>query len=286
MRVNEEKKEKTVFEYDNYRELLKDLFSQHKQNDAKFSHRFFSRVAGFKSPNFLMKVMQGKSNLSEESIEKFIKAFKLNSQEGKFFKNLVLLNQAESLEEKDSYSQQIRKIRAYQKIHPLKEAQYNYYSKWYFIPIKELAALEGFEEDPEWIAKAVVPNITPKQAKEALDELKSIGLLTYGANGKLGPSTANVATDDEVVSPSITRNHLDSIKLGMDSIQTIPREHRDISAVTLGIAQENMQKAKELISNFRKDILELSTEAPQADSIYQLNIQLFPVAEVKKNNGK
>src|ERR1700678_2834375 len=93
--------EKNVFEYDDYRDLLKDLFSSYKAKDSKFSHRFFSRIAGFKSPNFLIKVMQGKSNLSEESIEKFVKGFKLNSQEGKFFKNLVLLNQAKTLEEKD-----------------------------------------------------------------------------------------------------------------------------------------------------------------------------------------
>src|SRR3989338_9919808 len=87
-------KKPNIFEYDNYRSFLKDLYALLKQEKSAFSFRFFSRQAGFRSPNFLKLVMEGKRNLSPESIEKFAKGLKLNKNEADFFRRLVLLNQA------------------------------------------------------------------------------------------------------------------------------------------------------------------------------------------------
>src|SRR3989338_10129624 len=125
-----------IFEFDNYRTYLKELYASLKTAKAPFSFRYFSKKAGFRSPNFLKLVMEGKRNISPESIEKFAQALDLNKEGAIFFRNLVLLNQATTVEERKFYAEQIIRSRFYRKVYPLKQAQFDYYSNWYFIPIR------------------------------------------------------------------------------------------------------------------------------------------------------
>ena len=49
------------------------MISYLKATKPQFSYRYFSRVAGFSSPNFLKLVAEGQRNLSPKSIAKFAK---------------------------------------------------------------------------------------------------------------------------------------------------------------------------------------------------------------------
>ena len=80
-----------IYAYLDYRNFLKDLFAFKKQESASFSFRNFSRLAGLKSSNFLKLVMDGKRNLSPQSIHQVAKAFKLSKGEADFFETLVFL---------------------------------------------------------------------------------------------------------------------------------------------------------------------------------------------------
>lgn len=70
-----------VYDYLDFRAFLKDLFVYNKERRGNFSYRFFSRQAGFASPNFLKLVTNGQRNLTNTSIAKIAKGFKLKKQE-------------------------------------------------------------------------------------------------------------------------------------------------------------------------------------------------------------
>ena len=108
VRVNLERL-KSIFEYDNYRTYLKDVYEFHKKSNKKYSYRYFARMAGFQSSNFMMLVIDGKRNLALPSIEMFAKALKLNKEDADYFRNLVLFNQAGTFEEKDAYALELLK---------------------------------------------------------------------------------------------------------------------------------------------------------------------------------
>ncbi|MGE0764551.1 MAG: TIGR02147 family protein [Bdellovibrionales bacterium] len=278
---------KSVFEYDNYRDFLRDVYLSSKQNDAKFSYRYFSRIAGFQSPNFLKLVIDGQRNLASESIEKIAKALKLKKDEALFFHHLVLLNQATSSEEKKIHTEQLLRSKVFKKIYPLKESEYNYYAQWYFVPIRELVSFEGFQEDPEWIAKQLNPAITAVEAKKALVELEKLGLIRRDASGRLQQTDRNVETPNEVISPLIRLYHKEMLNKAGDSIDRFPREKRDISAVTITVTEGGIKKIKELIQQLRKEIIEMSSQEAGAAQVYQLGFQFFPLTEeIKKKTGE
>lgn len=70
------------------------------------------------------------------------------------------------------------------------------------------------------------------------------------------------------------------MKKAAESIDRIPREMRDISGVYFSFSLENMKAIKDLVHRFREEILELSSRQATKDIVFQLNLQLFPVARV------
>lgn len=275
-----------LFEYSNYRLFLKDSYTYWKSKDKKFSFRYFARIAGFNSHNFLRLVIEGKSNLSPESILKISKALKLSREESHFFENLVYLNQCTSTDEKTVYARELLRSRTFRKIHPLSESKYHLFANWYITVVRELVGLPGFIEDPEWIAQQIRPSIKPTEAKLAIDELLKLGFIKRNEEGQLVQSEPLLSTPDEVSSTYISNWHKEYIRKGLESIDLFPREKRDVSAVTFGFSEKNIKLIKELISNFRKEILRLGSEQDEKDILLQLNIQLFPVAESKNAKGE
>jgi uncharacterized protein (TIGR02147 family) len=273
---------KTIFEYDNYRAFLKETYLYSKSQNKNFSFRYFARIAGFKSSGFLKLVMDGKSDLSRLSIDKVAKALKLNKEETEFFKNLVLLNQATSLSERERYGRELLRSRTFRKIHPMDVSQSRFFSHWYYAVIRGMIGLPGFKEDPEWIARRVLPPISPDEAKQALEELEKLGLIERDKTSRnLVQSHANLATPREVVSAVVIKYHRDMIKRASDSLELVNRENREISAATLGITAETAKKIKEMIQKFREEVVSVAAQDSGGEEIYQANFHLFPLTRMK-----
>ena len=272
-------KQVTIFEYDNYRAYLGDLYKLYKETKPHFSYRYFSQKAGFRSPNFLKLVIEGKRNLSPESIEKFANALKLGKKEAEFFRVLVHLNQARTVGEKKIYAEQLMQFRPFRYIHPLRQDQYRYYADWYNIAIRELTMLPEFSEDPAWIARRLVPPISPQQAQKALDLLLQLGLLERDESGRLVQADAFISTGDEVTSTSVANYHRTLIRMGAEALDRFPGSDRDISSVTMTLSEKNYREIKVLIQRFRKELLAIADQDESPEGVYQVNFQLFPLAK-------
>lgn len=273
--------EKAIFQYDNYRDFLRDYYLKAKAKDKKFSYRYFARILGYTSPIFVKRVIDGSRNITEDGLQRFTKALKFNKEEADFFKHLVLLNQSKTEEEKRGYAQKLLRTRSFRRLLPLKEAQFNYYAHWYLVPVRELVGLPQFKEDPQWIAEALTPSITPVQAKRAIDELQRLGLIERDATGHLCQTTVDVTSPDEIISTFKADWLVDIIRMGGESIRRISREKRDVSSVTIGVSTGALEDIKELARNFRREVMEVaSRERDSSQNVYQLNIQLFPLTKL------
>jgi uncharacterized protein (TIGR02147 family) len=271
---------KSIFEYTNYRELVRDHYLHAKVRNKKFSHRLFARLAGFKSSNFIKFVIDGKSNVSAESATSLAKAMKLTNEETHYFTNLVLFNQSTSSEERHRHAQELLSSRTVRKIFPLKEALFHYTTKWYLSVFRGLVGLSGFREDPEWISQNLQPPVSPAEVRRGFEELIMLGLLKRNEQGQLIQTASNVASDDEVALSSVAQFHREMMKRASESIDRVPREKRDISGITIGMSAETAKKVKEKTQQFRKEIVEIASQDRSATSIYQFNVQLFPLIEI------
>jgi uncharacterized protein (TIGR02147 family) len=279
-------KKVSIFEYDNYRDYLKDFYLQAKASKNTFSVRNFSRVAGFKSSGVFNQVLSGKRNIAPQSISKFVKALRLNQEEGFFFKNLVLLNQSKTAEERQHYARELLRSKNYRKIHPLNASQFNYFARWYYVVIREMVTLEGFKEDYNWISRQIMPPISSNEARKAIEELIKLQLLSRTSQGKLVLTEPHITTADEVAMGSVAQYHKVMIDKAAQSIDTIPREKRELSAITLGMSAETAHKVKEMIQNFRKSIVEFISKEANSTKVYQINMHLFPLVDLDETGAE
>jgi len=267
-----------IFEYEDYRLFLRDMYVHLKSSARHFSFRYFSKRAGFASPNFLKLVIEGKRNISDESIPRFIGALKLTRAEGEFFANLVHFNQARDSQDRAACAREILKSKVYQKIHPIQQAEFAYYANWYYIPVRELVALAEFREDPHWICHRVFPAIAADEAKAALHDLEALGLLVRTPEGRLLQAQKTVSTENEVVSSTVAAYHREMMLKAAESIDAVPRQRREISAACVPISKETAEKIKTMMQEFRQEVLAIASADEAPETIYQLNLQLFPMS--------
>lgn len=267
-----------IYEYSNYRFFLQDMYKHLKLTSRAFSFRYFSRKAGFRSPNFYKLVMDGQRNLSGESVMKFAKALKLNPSETKFFHNLVMMQQSDNLEEKKHYTELVLKSKSYRKAHPLSKDQFDYLSQWYVIPIREMLCLKGFQGDSQWIASQLQPEITPTQASEALELLQKLGLAKENADGTWQQTDRIISTGDEIESIAAVQYHKQMIEKAAGSLTQSP-ETRDVSSVTLTLSEETYKKLRSRIRDFRKELLAIAEAEQDPENVYQMNFQVFPLTK-------
>jgi uncharacterized protein (TIGR02147 family) len=268
-----------VLHYSNYRTFLADYYEFKKSESPIFSHRYFAKKAGITSPNYLKLVMDGQRNLTKKSLVKFALALGLKGLRAEFFENLVFFNQSMEITERNLYYGNILRTRAKAGLRKLEESQFQLYSDWRHIAVRELATVKGFRPDAGWVAKKLGKAITEKEAEESLNLLALLGLLKKTANG-FAQSDVNITTSDEVRSLLVKNYHHQMIRMAGTALDYLPAAKRDVSSITIPIHARDFAKLKEQIQLMRKELLNLAAEPGAGEDVVQVNIQLFPLTEM------
>jgi len=271
----------TIYRYTDYRRFLRDRFLERKRSDRNFSYRKFALRAGLSSPNFLKLVIENKRNLSEEGIRKFAKGFGLNANEEEYFRNMVLMNQARTHEEKDCFYRRMIQCRGFARTRLLDKKEYEYYAAWYHPVVRELAAAAPPGVGPAWIAERIRPEVSEVQVKRSLRLLESLGMLRREGETWV-QSEPIVSTGPEVSSILIAKYHKNMIRLGGEAIDRFPPQARDISSVTIRVPLRRLHEIKKAVQAFRKELLGLEMEGEGEESVMQVNIQIFPVSRAEE----
>jgi uncharacterized protein (TIGR02147 family) len=274
-----------IFLFYDYRAYLKALFEYNKSQSRRFSHRYIVTRAGFKSPNVLKNVIDGKRNLTFAAAEQFAKAFKLEGASKKYFLSLVQYNQAGTPTEREKFFQELVDMRTRENPARLGERQYDVFSHWWHVAIREVVSLPDFQFSPEWVADALSPSITPEEAAESLTLLKSLGLIAMNRDRSWTQVEKTMATDARVKSVMVSQFHREMIRLGGESLSRFPGKDREISGTTLRVAEADLDKIKTWLREFRMKILGLAAQSAGADQVYQLNFQFFPLVKNRRSNA-
>jgi len=268
-----------IYDYLDYRAFLRDMFNFRKQQVKHFSYRFFARKSGFKSPNFLKLVSSGQRNLSYESITKIATGFSLKMQEQEYFEYLVLMNQAESHDEKNKFYKKMMSVKGFGEIKKIEKAGYEYFSKWYYPVVREIIMFGNRKQTPEEIALLLNPPITAAEAKKALDLLGTLDLVKKDDQGLWEQQNRDLTTGAEVQSLVVANFHREMLKLAQESIERYKGKERDITALILSVNQRQMGEIKEKAAAFRKELLKLASQEKAPDLVMQVSIQVFPLTK-------
>jgi uncharacterized protein (TIGR02147 family) len=268
--------EPDVLQYTNYRVYLRDYYEFKKKTVPAFSLRFFAEKAGLSSHAHLKLTIDGKRNITKNTVVKLIHGLGLDGQRAAYFESLVFFNQAQTDADKQVYYAQLLKASPRSKLHKMDAAQFRIFREWHHSAILEMVALKDFRPIPDWISKRLGGLITPVQVTESLKLLVELGLLVKTANGYRQRDPL-ITTDDEVQDLMVKMYHLQMLKLSADMLSALPGPQRDVSALTFSIKREDFPNLKKHLQLMRKELLDFSAKAGEGEDVVQINIQLYPL---------
>lgn len=269
-----------IFSYADYRLFCRDFYQQQKQRGRGFSYRSFARKAQV-APAYLKHIIDGKRNLSPAMSIKFGRGMGLRQNELEYFENLVRFNQADTIEEKSLYFENLRKKRA-KTLVPLgiTEAA-SLLSHWYVVAIKELVvSLNTIDTDV--IQSALRKKIPKDLIEKSIENLQRMGWL-HLENEQWISKASQIQFPDEIKSFVIRSFHGQMLQLAQEALED-GLDQREFGAAVFTFPKDRITDLKMKIKELQRDLIgfvqDVAKDADRKDQrVYFLGVQCFTLEQ-------
>lgn len=269
---------KPVFEYLDYRQYLKDFYEERKAAQSFFSYRLFGGKVGV-DPSYLAKVLLKVRHLADESIAAVAAYCGLKGREAEYFEALVHFIKAKSHQKSRLHFERLLSLKGIQ-AQKLLAPQYDYYRKWHHSAVRSVLEYHVFAGDYKDLAARLSPPISVKEARESIALLERLGLVKADGEGRYRLTEAAITSGPQWQSLAIEAFQEETLRLSRESLKRHPKEHRDVSTVTMNINAGDYAELRERIREFRSAVIKYVNGATGPDRTYQLNIQFFPLSRI------
>lgn len=268
---------KPIKEYLEYRVFLKDFYLHKKQESPVFSLRYMgSRVSV--DPSHLLKIFQLQRHIGNRLIDPFIVHCGLKGTDAEYFSNLVRFNKAKTDSDKRTYYEKLIVLKGVN-AQALKKNQHEFYTKWYYSAILTLLDYYSFRDDYAALAKKLSPPITMTKARKSIRLLSDLGMIHKNGSGNWELTHQIITTGEQCGSSAIKAFQEETMQLAIESLHQHPAQIRNISTVTVTIAESKLDQINQIIAQFRESLLKVARDETEPDKVYQLNIQFFPLTK-------
>lgn len=272
----------SIYNYLDYKKYLRDFFDYQRSNETFFSFRYVERRVKIDASN-IVKIINGKRELSKVGIANFIKYLKLDKNESEYFKNLVFFSKAKKDEECKKYFKKLLTIKDMD-ITQVRSDRYEFYLKWYYTAVAStLYYFNFYGEDYKELGEQVKPVITEDEARESIELLVRLNFIKKDKDGKFIHTDTTLSTGDKWHSYAIHAFQHETLNLAKKSLEEDSKKVRDFSTVTLTLSEDEFEQIKEITSEYRKAVLKTLDDCKDPDRVYQLNIQFFPLTPPRKS---
>ncbi len=271
-----------IFKYLDYREYLHDHYSYNKSCHRYFSFRYVAGKTGLDA-SFYVKVLNKQKHIANSAIPTLTGFLKLSKREGSYFSMLVHFNKAKSTDQETYYLQKLLLLRK-PAATVLDNDLYEYFTSWWNVVLRDELNIVAFKDDYDELASRLHPAITSQQARRSIKLLEKLGLIKLDEAGAWRPAH-DFITNNGIDHAKAIRSYQKSVlKLAASAIDTVPKEHRDVSTLTVSASRTCIESIRERINDIRHEIIELVRKDENAEEVYQINFQVFPLTRNSTKN--
>ena len=275
-----------LFAYNDFRRYLADWLAAKKAEDPRITGAEVHRRLGLPNTrSFFPDVVSGK-RVTETFVDRFIVLLDLDREESRFFRALVRYNQAESPEERElAFDQLVTFNRTPRTV--LDQRQMSFYKDWKHGAIRALLDTGEYGDDPDRIAKELVPRLTPGQVRESLELLAGLGLIAQNEDGFWKPTEASISAPEGTRDDLIVSLQLQHLELAQKSLLTKDAPERlvatNVVSVSRTVAAQIEQRLEKLRSEIRS-MVHKDTEPPT--EVCLVHTSLIPLKKPSKEHSR
>jgi uncharacterized protein (TIGR02147 family) len=267
-----------VFRVLDYRAWLREAVDANFADDPALSLRALSARCGFRSTGGLSLVLSARRNLTPDTARRVGAGLGLTVREQEHLALLVAWDRADDPVERSELFARLRAARSFAEVFEGSLHTYDFYRSWWLPILRELVALDDFEENADWIAERVWPRIAPAEITRGIRRLEELGFLVRDDAGRLRQHQPIVATEHEVVSDALVQHQRDMMSLAADALLVQPAELRDMRVMTMAISASQAERIKARLEAVHREILGIVSDDEPIEVVYQLNTQFFALS--------
>lgn len=270
-----------------YRDLLRKELVRRQNANSHYSLRAFAKALNL-NPTTLSLTLQNKRGLSEESLNKVCAALRLDPEESRWLRAMVLSIDGETSEIRLKHTQELDYIISTKNQNSVESnlsvSAFRVVADWYHMAILELLLIDEYKAVPStkyvsWISKKLcISNI---QVRGSLEHLQNLELVEF-INGKPARTDGILLTGDQIPSSAIRSHHKQYVEKSLTALEEQSFEECDFSGLIVPTDPRKIPEAKRALQAFRKKMSKLlEGEAPE--QVYRLNLSLFRITEKEKS---
>ena len=281
----------TVFDYQQYREYLRDYYLDQKLRKTGLTYSRFSSVAGIRSPNYLKVVIDGQKNLTPENIVRFAKALGLKEQESDYFEALVHFNQAKTPMQRDFFEERLARVRSRYSGKSLRERllsehEFEAVSDWKYHAIMILTQVRGFEERLSWIRERLFNLVSEEEVAAILERLQAIRLLSRNAAGRLEQTHRQIKTKSELGRVLARAFYEGIFSRASLALKLTEPEEREFNNYVVSLSPQQIPELKRKVRTFMKDLNEWALENSKPHQVYSFTFAAFPLTSLERRHSQ
>lgn len=272
----------SIYEYNDFRRFLADWMTSRREADPRFNNAEVHRRIGLPNTRSFFPDVVGGKNLTTNFVERFVVLLELDRDEARYFRALVRFAQAETADERElAFDQLVATNRTPRTV--LETRQMEFYKHWRHGAIRALLDTGNYGDEPERIAKEIVPRLTPGQVRESLALLAELGLIALNAEGFWKPTETSVTAPEGTREAVIVQLQLQHLELAQKSLLAPDGPERLVATNVISVSKQVATQLEGRIEKFRSEIRSMVHQdalAPTDVCLFQ--ISLIPLKKSPK----
>ncbi len=265
-----------VFEFIDYRKFLTKWREIKKETIPGLTHEYLCAKLGQNNRTYFSDLEKGRKKISPEALDRLIRLIGFKSDEAKYFRAIVQYGLAVTYDEKEFWFEQaIQLNNTPKKI--IDKTTYDYYRKWYHSTVRAYLDTCNFKDDYQEASRKLYNRVTPDEIREAIANLRTLGLIAPDADGYLKPVDKVIITGEEVKDNLLQCYQLANIDLIRSIVAENEPDTYDCRHLTVSVSDEGIRHIKKRIKQLRSEIIAIvHKDDKKADRIYKIALHIIP----------
>jgi len=269
---------RSIFEYLDYREHLKDAFDAKKADSPLYSYRMFATFLGL-DPSNVFRILQKDAHLPARCQARAIEFLSLSGRASEYFVLLVAYGHERKASAKQKILEQALELRDVAR-RDVVAAELSYFKDWWVVALRTMIEVVEGRSVPRELSARLKPSVPEAEVVKALELLQELGLVKKIASGRLALSDVHLtATAGPEKVMAVRRFQSQILTLASESLERFPPDLRDISTLTLAIDQDAFGEVREVLRECRRQIQKCAEGSRRPDRVMQLAMAFFPLSE-------
>ena len=265
-----------IQQYNDYRSYLRTCLNERIKQNPQYSLRAFAKHLNL-APGFISDVLNGRKNLSTQSVIKVVDGLKLSSKDSSYFNLLVQLECARNQTARLKIIQNLESLFPKRKAQDLSVEHFRIIADWYHTAILEMA------NSPEFIVNSSVASkclgISKVEAQVALDRLNRLELLELKSDKSYKKVQSSLLATSKIPHEGLRHFHKQMLHKAIESLEVQPNTEKFVGSETFAFDPESLKLVNEALEECFDKVVNIAKKSKKKNYIYHLGIQFFKITK-------